>query len=170
MSRFGPLSSSMRQWLSTEPLPDLAPQFGPAHVCVGSIASSKRGSALPPDLFAFHCGPLHVLIFSAALSSVRFRAAEETPALVQLSDIEQTEDVTMLHNFLDQFRERKSATSDERRGDLECAITRLREMLGINREMTTAYLVELQAAVEAVGRAIKDEQWAREGYSEFLGE
>jgi hypothetical protein len=36
--------------------------------------------------------------------------------------------------------------------------------------MTTAYLVELRAAVEAVVRAIKDEQWAREGYSEFLGE
>jgi hypothetical protein len=37
-------------------------------------------------------------------------------------------------------------------------------------EMTTAYLIELQAVVEAVGRAIKEERWAREGYSEFLGE
>jgi hypothetical protein len=36
--------------------------------------------------------------------------------------------------------------------------------------MTTAYLIELQAVVEAVGRAIKEERWAREGYSEFLGE
>jgi hypothetical protein len=36
--------------------------------------------------------------------------------------------------------------------------------------MTTAYLVELQAAVEALGRAIKEERWAREGYTEFLGE
>ena len=78
----------------------------------------------------------------------------------------------MLQNFLDQFRERKSATSNEHRGDLERAITRLRETLGIDqpREMTTAYLVELRAAVEAVGWAIKDEQWAREGYGEFLGE
>jgi hypothetical protein len=76
----------------------------------------------------------------------------------------------MLQNFLDQFRERKSATSNERLADLERAITQLREMLGIDREMTTAYLVELQAAVEAVGRAIKEERWALEGYSEFLGE
>jgi hypothetical protein len=76
----------------------------------------------------------------------------------------------MLQNFLDQFRERKSATSNEHRGELERAITQLRETLGIDREMTTAYLVELQAAVEAIGRAIKDEQWAREGYGEFLGE
>jgi hypothetical protein len=78
----------------------------------------------------------------------------------------------MLLNFLDQFRERKSATSNEHRGDLEGAITRLRETLGIDqpREMTTAYLVQLQAAVEAVGRVIKEERWAREGYSEFLGE
>jgi hypothetical protein len=90
--------------------------------------------------------------------------------LSNFSDIEQTEDVTMLQNFLDQFRERKSATSNERRGDLEGAITQLRETLGIDREMTTAFLVELQAAVEALGRAIKEERWAREGYSEFLGE
>jgi hypothetical protein len=76
----------------------------------------------------------------------------------------------MLQNFLDQFRERKSASSNERLGDHERAITQLREMLGIDREMTTAYLVELQAAVETVGRAIKEERWAREGYSEFLGE
>jgi hypothetical protein len=90
--------------------------------------------------------------------------------LSNFSDIEQMEDVTMLQNFLDQFRERKSATSNERRGDLEGAITQLRETLGINREMTTAFLVELQSAVEALGRAIKEERWAREGYSEFLGE
>jgi hypothetical protein len=78
----------------------------------------------------------------------------------------------MLQNFPTQFRVRKSATSDEQRADLERAITRLRETLGIDRprEMTTAYLVELRAAVEAVVWAIKDEQWAREGYSEFLGE
>ena len=78
----------------------------------------------------------------------------------------------MLQNFLNQFRERKSATSDEQRDDLERAIIRLRETLGIDwpREMTPAYLVELRAAVEAVVWAIKAEQWAREGYSEFLGE
>jgi hypothetical protein len=78
----------------------------------------------------------------------------------------------MLLNFLDKFRERKSATSNEHRADLERAMTRLRETLGIDqpRKMTTAYLVELRAAVEAVGWAIKDEQWAREGYGEFLGE
>ena len=78
----------------------------------------------------------------------------------------------MLQNFLNQVRERKSATSDEHRGDLERAITRLREMVGMDqpREMTAAYLGELRAAVEAVVWAIKDEQWAREGYSEFLGE
>jgi hypothetical protein len=77
----------------------------------------------------------------------------------------------MLQNFLDQFRERKSTTSNEQRGDLERAITQLREMLGTNRgKMTTAYLVELQAAAEAVGKAIKQERWARDGYSEFLGE
>jgi hypothetical protein len=76
----------------------------------------------------------------------------------------------MLQNFLDQFRERKSATSSECRGDLEGAIAKLRETLRIDREMTTAFLVELQAAVEAVGRAVKEERWARAGYSEFLGE
>ena len=78
----------------------------------------------------------------------------------------------MLQNFLNQFRERNSTRSDEHLSDLERAIIRLRETLGIDRprEMTTAYLVELRAAVEAVVWAIKDEQWAREGYSEFLGE
>jgi hypothetical protein len=69
----------------------------------------------------------------------------------------------MSQNFLDHFRERKSATSNEHRRDLEGAITQLRELLGINRGMTTAYLIELQAAVEAAGRAIKEERWAREG-------
>jgi hypothetical protein len=76
----------------------------------------------------------------------------------------------MLQNLLDQSRERKSTSGNEHRGDLERAIALLRETLGIDREMTTAYLVELQAAVEAVGRAIKEERWARDGYSEFLGE
>jgi hypothetical protein len=76
----------------------------------------------------------------------------------------------MLQNSY-RLREHKSATSDEARS-LEREINQLREMLAINhlREMTTAYLIELQAVVEAVGRAIKEERWAREGYSEFLGE
>src|SRR5271156_872540 len=56
-----------------------------------------------------------------------------------------------------------------RLGDLERAISQLRETRGIDqpREMTIAHLIE---AVEAAGRAIKEERWAREGYSEFLGE
>jgi hypothetical protein len=100
------------------------------------------------------------------------RVFGQRPALVQHSDIEQMEDMTMLQNFLDQFRERKSAASNGRLGDLERAISQLREMLGTDQppEMTTAHLIELQAAVEAAGRAIKEERWAREGYSEFLGE
>ena len=78
----------------------------------------------------------------------------------------------MLQSLLDGFREHKSATSDEAPSDLELEINRLREMLAVNhlREVTTAYLIELQAVVESVGRAIKEERWAREGYSEFLGE
>ena len=78
----------------------------------------------------------------------------------------------MLQSLLDRFREHKPATSDEDRSDLEREIDQLRERLAIDhlREMTTAYLIELQAVVEGVGRAIKEERWARGGYSEFLGE
>ena len=78
----------------------------------------------------------------------------------------------MLRSLSDRFRGHKSATCDEAPSDLEREINRLREMLAIDhlREMTTAYLIELQAVVDAVGRAIKEERWAREGYSEFLGE
>jgi hypothetical protein len=78
----------------------------------------------------------------------------------------------MLQNSLDQFRESKSVTSNERLGDLERAINQLRKTLGIDQtlEMTTAYLVELQTAIEVVGSAVKEERWAREGYGEFLGE
>jgi hypothetical protein len=56
--------------------------------------------------------------------------------------------------------------------DLELAISRLRAALGIgkSREMTTAYLAKLQAAIEAAARAVREEQWAREGQVEFLGE
>jgi hypothetical protein len=78
----------------------------------------------------------------------------------------------MLRNSLDQFCESKPATGNEHLGDLDRAIHQLCEMLGVRQpgEMTTAHLVELKAAVEAVGRAITEERWAREGYSEFLGE
>jgi hypothetical protein len=70
------------------------------------------------------------------------------------------------------FREHKSATNDKATSDLESEINQLREMLAIDhlREMTTAYLIKLHAVVESVERAIKEERWAREGYSEFLGE
>ena len=69
-----------------------------------------------------------------------------------MSNFPTSEDVTMLQNFLNQFRERNSTRSDEHLSDLERAITRLREMVGIDqpREMTAAYLGELRAAVEAV--------------------
>jgi hypothetical protein len=96
-------------------------------------------------------------------SHYRFPAALDSA----VSDIEQAEDATMLQSS-SRFREHKFATSD----DLEREINQLREMLVIDhaQEMTTAYLIELQAAIEAVGRAIKEERWAREGYSQFLGE
>ena len=78
----------------------------------------------------------------------------------------------MWQNSLDQFCEHKPKIGDQHLGDLDRAISQLRDILGIDQppEMATAYLVELQAAVEAVGRAIKEERWAREGYTEFLGE
>jgi hypothetical protein len=78
----------------------------------------------------------------------------------------------MVQSLLDRFREQKSATSDEVRSDLEHEINRLRKMLAMDHrgELTTAYLIELQAAVESVARAIKEERWARQGYKEFLGE
>jgi hypothetical protein len=71
----------------------------------------------------------------------------------------------MWQNSPDQFRERKPKTGNQHLGDLDRAISQLREILGIDQspKMTTAYLVELQAAVEVVGRAIKEERWAREG-------
>ena len=116
---------------------------------IRSIGSVERAS--------FHVGPF-TLSFSNGIRFRRFRG-------------EQTEDGTLLQ-VSSQFREHKSATSDEPRSDLERKINRLREMLAIDhtQEMTSAYLIDLQAAVEAVGRAIKEERWAREGYSEFLGE
>jgi hypothetical protein len=60
-------------------------------------------------------------------------------------------------------------------GVLERAIAQLRETLAAqDNPVRTAppieYLDRLQAAVEAVGRAIKDERWARAGAVEFQGE
>jgi hypothetical protein len=112
------------------------------------------------------CEPLHLHVLSAVLRSALFR----TPALIRLSDIGQTEDMTMRQSS--QLRERKPKAGDQNLGDLDRSIKQLRETLGVDQpqEMTTAYLAELRAAVEVVGRAIKEEQWAREGYTEFLGE
>jgi hypothetical protein len=133
------------------------------------VALQARGLTPPLSNYSRFTVAQFTFVFSGLLyGSARFRAAKETPALVRPSDIEQTEDPTMLQNFLGQFRERKPASSND---DLERAITLLRETLGTDRgEMTTAHLVELHAAVEAVGRAIKEERWARDGYSEFQGE
>jgi hypothetical protein len=44
----------------------------------------------------------------------------------------------MLQNFLDQFRERKSATSNEHRGELERAISRTAGTLAMQLAMTLA--------------------------------
>jgi hypothetical protein len=71
---------------------------------------------------------------------------------------------------------------NENLGDLERAIGQLREQrrscvktLATEDQparTTTAieYLVKLQAAIEAIARAIEDERWAREGTYEFQGE
>jgi hypothetical protein len=55
--------------------------------------------------------------------------------------------------------------------DLKQAIGQLREALEAERPLgpTTEYLVQLQTAIEAAGRAVRDERWKREGY-EFQGE
>jgi hypothetical protein len=94
------------------------------------------------------------------------------PAVIRPSGTGQAKDRKMWQSSLDQFREHKSKTGSQHLGDLDRAINQLREILGIDQpsEITTVYLAELQAAVEAVGRAIKEERWAREGYTEFLGE
>jgi hypothetical protein len=64
-----------------------------------------------------------------------------------------------------------SPPAEERFANLEEAISQVREMLADRPlQMTTAYLVQLEAATEALGRAIKEERWAREERSEFLGE
>jgi hypothetical protein len=55
--------------------------------------------------------------------------------------------------------------------DLNQAIGQLRDALAAERLLgtTTEYLVQLQTALEAAGRAVRDERWKREGY-EFQGE
>jgi hypothetical protein len=55
--------------------------------------------------------------------------------------------------------------------DLNQAIGQLRDALAAERLLgtTTEYLVQLQTAIEAAGRAVRDERWKREGY-EFQGE
>lgn len=55
--------------------------------------------------------------------------------------------------------------------DLKQAICQLRDALAAERLLgtTTEYLVQLQTAIEAAGRAVRDERWKREGY-EFQGE
>ena len=55
--------------------------------------------------------------------------------------------------------------------DLKQAIGQLRDALAAERMLgtTTEYLVQLQTAIEAADRAVRDERWKREGY-EFQGE
>jgi conjugal transfer/entry exclusion protein len=55
--------------------------------------------------------------------------------------------------------------------DLNQAIGQLRAALAAERLLgtTTEYLVQLQTAIEAADRAVRDERWKREGY-EFQGE
>jgi hypothetical protein len=64
--------------------------------------------------------------------------------------------------------------SNENVGDLQRAIGHLRDMLAAERpgKTTTSneYLVKLQAAIGATGRAIEHERWTREGSHEFQGE
>jgi hypothetical protein len=62
--------------------------------------------------------------------------------------------------------------------DLECAVGQLRECvktLAVENQTGPATisiedLVKLRADVDAIGRAIEDERWAREGSKEFQGE
>ena len=64
-----------------------------------------------------------------------------------------------------------SQLADELLADLERTMAHVHEMLaGRLPEMTTAYLLQLQTAVEALGIAIKEERWVRDGQIEFLGE
>ena len=55
--------------------------------------------------------------------------------------------------------------------ELEQAIAQLRDALAAEKRLgeSIEYLVQLQVAIEAAGRAVRDERWARDGYV-FQGE
>jgi hypothetical protein len=62
-------------------------------------------------------------------------------------------------------------SADELSADLEQAMSQVHEMLADKPPvMTTAYLLQLQTAVEALGIAIRENRWVREGQIEFQGE
>jgi hypothetical protein len=64
-----------------------------------------------------------------------------------------------------------SEPADELLADLERAMSQVHDMLAARLpEMTTTYLLQLQTTVGALGIAIKEERWVREGRVEFLGE
>jgi hypothetical protein len=64
-----------------------------------------------------------------------------------------------------------SRSADEFLADLELTMSQVHDMLAARLpEMTTTYLIQLQMAVEALGIAIKEQRWVREGRVEFLGE
>jgi hypothetical protein len=64
-----------------------------------------------------------------------------------------------------------SQSADELLADLERAMSQVHEMLADRPPvMTTAYLLQLQTAVEALGIAIKENRWVSEGQIEFQGE
>jgi hypothetical protein len=64
-----------------------------------------------------------------------------------------------------------SQSTDELLADLERAMRQVHEMLADSPPvMTNAYLLQLQTAVEALGIAIKENRWVREGQIEFQGE
>jgi hypothetical protein len=55
--------------------------------------------------------------------------------------------------------------------ELEQAVAQLREALAADKRLgqSMEYLVQLQVAIEAAGRAVRDARWARDGYV-FQGE
>jgi hypothetical protein len=64
-----------------------------------------------------------------------------------------------------------SQSTHELLAGLERAMGQVHDMLATRLpEVTSIYLLQLQTAVEALGIAIKEERWVREGRVEFLGE
>jgi hypothetical protein len=55
--------------------------------------------------------------------------------------------------------------------EFEQAVAQLREALAAEKMLgqSMEYLAQLRVAIEAAGRAVREEQWAREGYV-FQGE